>query len=352
VVFNYNIECEDGNSPDVAFIRNTYLPRYQKAVSDISTELDGIKKTRQENSGGGGGGSHEQPNGGSSSITIPKGDVVVSARNMAPTDTTQRDITHELSADDAATVKQNTQSYIADLPDTPSGKEINVNLPDSSDVSKIAARTNAPVSKLSIGLDVIDITKAPALLRKPDLFYDTYNPNNPLIPPPNVPTVEILAMKVYKNGDISSEPVNGPTGSEGGPFSGQNYMQDYYFQFRLPPDVMKAASAGQDVHTGSKDLYIKTESDLQHVELRHYNYVTGNWDKVPTKSVGNCDLQMCVFVAGPTSGRSYYAIVVDNETSSANPLSIPSLPCCSSPAMIMLLLISLAVTRKEAARPD
>lgn len=354
VVFNYNIECENGDDSDVMFITNTYLPRYQNAVTDINSELDNIKKVREQNANNPpqNGGPQEPQGGGSASINMPQGDVVIPA---ASTDSSKvkNDLNPGLSAGDVNAVAQNTKSYHADLPDTPGGKEINVDFPGNSDVSKIAAKTTTSISNVSMDVDIIDLHKSPQLLRQPDPFYDTYNPNNPLIPPPNVPTVEVIALKMYQNPNNGAygTPVTTPTGiPETGGLSAENTMNDYYFEFRLPSDVMEAARAGQDVHTGSKDLYIKTESDLQHVELRHYNYVTQTWDKLPTKSVGKCDLQMCVFVAGPTTGRSYYAIVVDNETSSSQfqiP-GIPNLTCCGSPAMIILIL-AFAVMRSETA---
>lgn len=288
------------------------------------------------------------PNGG-----LGQGQVVVPATSTATSDATMKAFTQGLSADDATTAGKDINSYTVLLPDTAAGKVVNVNFPSGSPVSQIAATTTAHLSKFSIDTDVVDIYKHPALFKK-QMIYDRDYPRP--IPLPPAPTVEIIGMKVHGDieigGRVTTIPVTGPTGSASGSgLSGDNWMSGYYFQFRLPSEVIQSTTnKGFNVPTGSPDIFVHSESDLQHVTLLHYNYVTEHWDEVKTKSVGKCDLQMCVFVAGPQARMSYYAIVVENETNASQSSSATASPStstlCCSPAIMIFILTFITVIKK------
>ncbi|MFH0701490.1 MAG: hypothetical protein V2A62_03560 [Candidatus Woesearchaeota archaeon] len=325
-----------GNS-DLDILRNKYIPRFLKSQAEANQMMEEIKakRTQQKTAAVNIPTVTEEEQGSSSTevpaISQPKSEEQIPITAAAKTKINaaiQKALTEGISTEEADQIRKEVRSYKVNLPNTAAGKDVIAGFPEESRVSTIYATATQPIENMEFQADFFDIDKHPALFDKSVFIHDQGYPT-PNIPPPEdkYQPIELIGLKtswqgesvVLGAGKTSNEEWLANEASKLKDADLDNYFKDYYFTFRLPPEIITAGKIIVPQKTSSGDYMIDASWGLDHIILLHYNYETEEWDPVSTKSVGKCDLKFCAFTAGPTTGKSYYLIVREKESTNYAP---------------------------------
>jgi hypothetical protein len=306
------------SNPDVAIIETKFLPHLAKSYAEATEMIETIRAEREKIKTQNVAPAPQYESQESASTEVPavpqpkeKGVSVINSVRAKVDAAIQKALTEGLSADEADQIRKEVRTYQIKVPDMVPGKYAIVGFPEEKTVSTIIATAGQPVQNMAIQADFFDINKYPQLFDKSVLIHDPDYPT-PDIPPPGeeFQPIELIGLKSGWVGTVDNQVSTADNMIESfTKYGGVSYFDEYYFTFRLPPEIIVAGKNAVPQKTSSGDYIIDASTDLNSIKLLHYNAETGRWDKVSTKSVGKCDLKFCVFTAGPASGKSYYIIV-------------------------------------------